>query len=304
MRKTGTINTPDVCRDDAAAMAAVRATLLAQNVSVLDAGDQKEVLSFLELRPVHTVIMSSYIHDNGIESPLNRGTFYAYRNSAGQLEGVALIGHSTLVEARSEEALRGLAHKARDHKDQIHLIMSSGDHAQLFWDRVTDGLADPRLSCIERLYEASFPFLVPARVDGLRTARPEEVVQIAEAQAEVAFIESGVDPLLKDREGFLKRVARRIEQGRIYVIFEKGKLVFKADVIAETAETAYLEGVYVAPERRGQGLGSKCLAAVTVELLSRVNNVCLLSNRNLHSAHRTFEKAGFRSADECTTLFV
>jgi len=32
----------------------------------------------------------------------NRGTFHAYRDRQGRLEGVALIGHFTLVEARSE----------------------------------------------------------------------------------------------------------------------------------------------------------------------------------------------------------
>lgn len=288
----------------AAARVGLRMARLAESVVALDSVNEDEVISFLSLRPVHTVIMSSYIQDNGIDSPLNRGTFYGYRNHDGELEGVALIGHSTLVEARSDEALQALAYTAREHRDQIHLIMSSGDHARLFWDKLTDCLAEPRLTCIERLYEASFPFLVPGRVNGLRTAKLDELVQIAEAQAEVAFIESGVDPMLRDREGFLKRVARRIEQGRIYVVVEDGRLVFKADVIAETSDTAYLEGVYVAPHFRGEGLGSRYLAAVTVELLSRVNNVCLLTNKDLHSAHRSFEKAGYRSADECTTLFV
>jgi len=81
-------------------------------------------------------------------------------------------------------------------------------------------------------------------------------------------------------------------------------LVFKADIIAETSEVAYLEGVFVGEEYRGKGIGPKCLSALTVELLSRVANVCLLSNVDFGSAHRSFEKAGFRSSDECTTLFV
>jgi hypothetical protein len=44
--------------------------------------------------------MKSFIIDNGMESNMNRGSFVGYRNANGDLEGVALIGHSTLVEAR------------------------------------------------------------------------------------------------------------------------------------------------------------------------------------------------------------
>ena len=32
----------------------------------------------------------------------------------------------------------------------------------------------------------------------------EDLEQVAEAQAEVAFIESGVNPMVTDRDGFLK----------------------------------------------------------------------------------------------------
>src|SRR2546423_1791940 len=67
--------------------------------------DTAEVLAFLKVRPVHTVVMTSFIHDNGIESDLNRGKFYGYRSMTGELEGIALIGHTTLVEARSDGSL-------------------------------------------------------------------------------------------------------------------------------------------------------------------------------------------------------
>ncbi len=275
-----------------------------QRVSELDQENTAEVLGFLSVRPVHTVVMTSFINDNGIVSELNRGKFFGYRNSQGVLEGVALIGHSTLVEARTEAAVRALAMIARNSETPIHLIMSSGDAAQTFWNYLSNGLSQPRLTCVERLFEAAFPFMVQGTDTGLRLAEAGELIAVAEAQAEVAFIESGVDPMLKDREGFLRRVARRIEQGRIFVVFDGDKLVFKADIIAETEDVAYLEGVYVGAEYRGKGIGPKCLSAMTVELLSRVSNVCLLSNVDFSSAHRSFEKAGFRSSDECTTLFV
>src|SRR3954463_12161453 len=68
--------------------------------------DRTEVLAFLAERSIHTVCMTGFIRDNGLISPYNRGTFYGCRNSEGRLEGVALIGHATLIEARTERAMR------------------------------------------------------------------------------------------------------------------------------------------------------------------------------------------------------
>lgn len=273
-------------------------------VIALTNNDRAEVLAFLKVRPVHTVVMTSFIHDNGIESELNRGKFYGYRNAGNELEGVALIGHSTLVEARSNEALTALAVQARKSETPIHLIMSSGNAAEAFWQQMTSGLTKPRLTCTEALFEVAFPFAVRSSDRKLRNADMSDLIAVARAQAEVAFMECGVDPMTKDREGFLKRVARRIDQGRVFVVTDGDELVFKADIIAETDEVIYLEGIYVAEKYRGKGIGSECLSSLTLELLSRAEHICLLSNVDFHGAHKSFAKAGFRNTDRCTTLFV
>ncbi|MBK6724730.1 MAG: GNAT family N-acetyltransferase [Acidobacteria bacterium] len=273
-------------------------------VHELTTDNTAEVQAFLSIRPVHTVVMSSFIVDNGIESELNRGKFYGYRNEVGTLEGVALIGHSTLVEARSDEALRALATVARTSETPIHLIMSSGTAAEDFWQHMTNGLTQPRLKCTEALFDVAFPFAVKTTKHQLKNADMSHLIAVAEAQAEVAFIECGVDPMLKDREGFLKRVARRIEQNRVFVVTDGDELVFKADIIAETSEVIYLEGVYVSEKYRGQGIGSECLSALTLRLLDRAEHICMLSNVDFTGAHKSFVKAGFRNTDHCTTLFV
>src|SRR5688500_4704037 len=273
-------------------------------VSELRAEHETEALNYLAIRPVHTVVMTSFIRDNGIVSPLNRGKFFGYRHSAGTLEGIALIGHTTLIEARTEEALKAMAFVARSSETPIHLIMSSGTLAKSFWTYLYGTAKEPSLTCTELLFEVGFPLQVQKCEYDLRLARFEELEAVAVAQAEVAEIECGVNPMLRDREGFLKRVERRIEQGRIFVVFDGDKLVFKADIIAETETVAYLEGVYVAPEYRGKGVAPKCLSQLFLTLLERVQNICLLSNVEFKAAHRSFVKAGMRNTDACTTLFV
>ena len=273
-------------------------------VQRLTQSDRQEVLSFLSVRPVHTVAMTSFIIDNGMESELNRGRFFGYRNESGNLEGGALIGHSTLIEARTDDAMHAIAIVARQCETPIHLVMSDGKAVEAFWSYFSTSSKGPRLTCTEELFELSFPFLVKNCKWNVRFATLEELDAVAEAQAEVALLESGVDPMIKDRDGFVKRVARRIEQNRVYVVVENGKLLFKADVVARTDETAYLEGVYVHPDHRGEGIGSQCLAEVGLRLLSDVQNVCLLSNVEFKNGHKSFLKAGFQNTDRCTTLFL
>ena len=266
--------------------------------------DRAEVLEFLKLRPVHTVVMSSFIQDNGLENADNRGIFYGYRSTKGNLEGVALIGHTTLIEARSENSLEAFAVTARQSATPIHIMMSDGKTIETFWRHFTGDNRPARKVCTELLFELNFPFFVQDCEWDVRVADASELEQIAVAHDEVAFMESGVSPMQKDREGFLKRCAKRIEQGRTFVVFENGKLVFKADIVAETTEVVYLEGIYVAPEYRGKGVGSSCLSKLGLELMNRVENVCLLSNVEFKAAHRSFANAGFKNTDCCQTIFV
>lgn len=265
--------------------------------------DRVEVMAFLNVRPVHTVVMASFIQDNGMESELNRGAFYGYRNREGALEGVALLGHSTLIEARSDEAMMAFASTAKTERVAINLIMSEHERATAFW-RYFAGNAEPRLTCTELLFETGFPMLVRDCDWDVRSARPEEIEEIAEAHAEVAFIESGMDPMLRDREGFIARVSRRIEMGRTFVVYGNDSLIFKADIIAEADGIIYLEGIYVSPDLRGKGVGSNCLSRLNLMLLERAEKICMLSNMRFDHAHRSFQKAGFKIVGRCTTLFV
>ena len=273
-------------------------------LQTLTEAERAEVLTFLELRPVHTVIMTGYISDNGLESTNNRGEFFGYRGTNGRLEGVALVGHLTLVESRSEDSLHAFAIIARNSAVPIHIMMADGKTIETFWQYFTGDNREPRLKVTELLFELDFPFLVQRCEWDVRLAKTDELAPIAEAHAEVAFVESGVDPLLKDRAGFLRRCLNRMEKGRTFVVFENGKLVFKADIAAETADVYYLEGIYVAPEQRGKGIGASCLAKLSLHLLDRKQPICLLTNADAKPAHRSFEKAGYKKTGGCTTIFV
>jgi predicted GNAT family acetyltransferase len=98
--------------------------------------------------------------------------------------------------------------------------------------------------------------------------------------------------------------AKRIEARKVWVVVQDGQLQFKADVVADTPEVIYLEGVYVGQQQRGQGFGARCLAQMTNELLRQSDSVCLLANLANHAAQKCYRKAGYALREYYDTLYL
>ena len=275
----------------------------ALTVQTLTAGQEDEVLAFLNARPTHTVFMMGMIRDNGLQSIFNRGTFYACRNVEGKLEGVALIGHATLIEARTEAALQAFAIAAQDCQ-HTHMIMGEMERVEGFWNYYSEAGQAPRLACRELLFEQRWPVQVLEMVRGLRPATLDDLELVMPVQAEMAFAESGINPMETDPLGFRLRCGRRIEQGRVWVFVENGRLIFKADIMSDTSEVVYLEGIYIAPEERGKGYGLRCLSQLSRNLLARTKSVCLLVNELNQAAHGFYQKAGYKMTALYDTIFL
>ncbi len=163
-----------------------------------------------------------------------------------------------------------------------------------------------RVACRELLFrlDRGARSTVSEAVEGLRLATRADLPLIMPVQARMAEDESGIDPRVSDPEGFRRRCERRIDRGRTWVLTEGGRLVFKAEVMAETETVVYLEGVYVAPEARGRGKGLRCLSQLTGGLLSRADSVCLLVNERNEPAHAFYQRAGFRFDCHYDTIFL
>jgi ribosomal protein S18 acetylase RimI-like enzyme len=272
-------------------------------VDLLVNGDEAEVLEFLAQRPIHTVTMMSLIEDNGLVSPLNRGTFYGCRDLRGRLEGVALVGHATLMETISDRALAALALVAQECAN-THMIMGEKERVADFWGHYAAAGRQHRLACREWLFELSWPVEAREPVENLRRATAAELELVMPVQAELAFAESGINPLQVDPQGFRNRCLRRIEQGRTWVVIEDGKLIFKADVISRTADVNYLEGIWLSEERRANGNGLRFMSDLLRRLLEETKSICLLVNETNKHAQNFYRKCGFHFRATYETIFL
>lgn len=265
--------------------------------------DEREALEFLAQRPIHTVAMMGLIHDNGIVSPLNRGAFYGCRDLNGRLEGVALVGHATLIETVSDRALAALAQVAQQCAT-THMIMGEKERVADFWAHYAAAGRQQRLACREWLFELSWPIEAREPIAGLRRATLAELELVAPVQAQLAFAESGINPLNVDPQGFVRRCRRRIEQGRTWVVVEDDKLIFKADVISRTSDVNYLEGIWISEDRRANGSGMRFMSDLMRRLLEETKSICLFVNATNTLAQNFYRKCGFHFRATYETIFL
>jgi ribosomal protein S18 acetylase RimI-like enzyme len=247
--------------------------------------------------------MVGMLRDNGLVSPSNRGTFYGCRNEQGKLEGVALIGHATLIESQTERAIRAFAAVAQ-RCSATHMILGELECIQDFWTFYEEGGQEMRMARRESLFELRWPIEVQGESLGLRLATLAELELVTRPQAQMAFDESGINPLEKDPEGFRQRCKRRIEQGRTWVLVDQGTLLFQGDAISDTSEVIYLEGVWVNEQDRGNGYGVRCMSQLSKELLGRTKAISLLVDAKNKRAQAFYRKCGYRFISTYDTIFL
>jgi ribosomal protein S18 acetylase RimI-like enzyme len=134
----------------------------------------------------------------------------------------------------------------------------------------------------------------PADSTGLREATIDDVELLLPACAKTHFGELGVDPLERDAAGFRRRTIAQIEEGRSWLWAEGGKILFKAEASAWTPQAVQLQQVWVDPEARRHGYGTRGLADLCRLLLERTPSVCLFVRSENDAAIRLYEKVGMR----------
>jgi predicted GNAT family acetyltransferase len=265
--------------------------------------DRAQVLAFLSERPFHTFGLTGLIRDNGLVSPLNRGSFYACRDENGNIDGVALIGYNTVMEVRSDASIKAFAQLARACP-HIYLMLAEEAVLRKFWHHYCSSedieFEDKRYALLKQ----SWPIEVRDPISGLRKARLADLDLVVLAHAQSGIEETGVNGLEQDPLGFPKRCARRIEKGHTWVWIENGKLIFKVEVLTDTPELIYLESIWIAPEERNKGYGLRCLAQLGREFLKRSSAICLLVQEQNIAARLIYEQAGYKNIGRYQAIFL
>ena len=99
------------------------------------------------------------------------------------------------------------------------------------------------------------------------------------------------------------RVAQLVAKGWSFARIEDGRVVFKAEVAAASPFACQVQGVYVDPSRRGEGLAAAGMAAVVrLALRDIAPVVSLYVNEHNVPARRAYARAGFEDAGTFSTI--
>ena len=127
---------------------------------------------------------------------------------------------------------------------------------------------------------------------GLRAAALGDLDLLVPACARAHETELGIDPLMRDADGFRWRTRAQIEEGRSWIWEQDGVILFKAEASAWTPEAVQLQQVWTDPGVRRAGNGERGLRDLVRLLLEQVPRVCLFVRAENEAAIGLYEKIG------------
>ena len=115
----------------------------------------------------------------------------------------------------------------------------------------------------------------------------------------------GIDPRTGDGgRGYRRRVAGLIAAGRAWARFERGQVVFKAEVGSQSPAVGQIQGVWVHPDWRGRGIGTAGTAALSAAIVGSGRIASLYVNSFNAVARATYARIGFSEVGSFATVLL
>jgi hypothetical protein len=272
-------------------------------VRQLGDSDRREVGRVLDRDPYGAATVAEAVATRGLPRWRGGDAIYGY-GTGRHLESVCWSGaHLTPVMA-TPVAVAAYADLLGGRPRRCSSIIGHAGAVRELWRRLEPswGLARQVRSDQPLLAADSTPAVDPD--PAVRLAGPGEIDLLWPAAARMYTEEVGVSPLAEDGgRAHRARVANLLRAGRSYARVADGRVVFKADLAAVSRHTAQVQGVWVAPDWRGRGVGTAAMAAVVRDVLRRVApTVSLYVNEYNHTARRVYQRCGFRQVGTFATV--
>ena len=274
-------------------------------VRLLDERDRSAVLAICDRDPVTNVFVASRVRALGLD-PGRLGAQMWGHAPGGRLESLCYSGANLVPVAATPDAVGAFAERALRQGRRCSSVVGPADEVQALWALLRPRWGPAReVRPVQPVMVTAGPPLVPP--DPLvRRVRTDELDILWPASVAMFTEEVGVSPLAGDGgTAYRARVAELVAQRRAFARIEDGRVLFKAEVGAVTSDACQVQGVWVDPARRGQGLAVPGMAAVVAACLRDVAPVVsLYVNDYNEPALATYRRVGFaRVGTFATVLF-
>ena len=271
--------------------------LRAAAARVLDAEDETAVRELLGTDPVAACMLAGRIETHGT-APASLGAPLWGLSAGRRLDAVCLAGGNLIPFARpgvEAQAAAAFAERARRAGRRCSTIVGPAASVLPLWELLAPSWGPAReVRARQPLLAIEGPptVLPDPRVRPVRSAELDVLLPAAVAM----FTEEvGVSPVRIDGgAAYRARVAELVRAGQSLAWIEDGQVLFKADVGAVSRAACQVQGVWVAPQFRGQGIGQRGTAAVVEYARTTIAPIVSLYVNDYNTAARSaYQRVGF-----------
>lgn len=274
-----------------------------ESVRTLGSDDLGAALACVGVQPVVNVFVDHRIRTTRMQRRLLGGEIWGYFRG-GDLTSLCHIGANLVLVNADDDAALAFAQTALERRPHLATMVGPRPAIETFWGAVQHDWWVPQdLRWDQPHLEMACDPLVQPDPLVVRTTSAQ-LDQLYPACVAMYREEVGTSPEIDGgRSLYRQRVAGLIERGWSFSRIENGEVLFKAEVACASPYAAQIQGVYVAPQFRNQGLATAGIAAVVKEIRAGIAPVAslYLNARNL-AARTAYDRAGFRQTATFSTL--
>lgn len=274
-------------------------------VRTLDNRDLDAVREVLAQDPVASVFVAARVAAYGLESWRLGCPIHGYFRD-GELVALCHQGTNLVPVEADAEAIEGFV-RALPASRRCSSIVGPVDQALSLWNQMSERWGRPWATVRE--IRASQPMMAlsgPPAVaphPGLRRIGREHADAYFDAAVKMYTEEVGVSPLTGGSPSpYRTYIDQVIAGGRAFGIVDTGRVIYKSDIGAAAQGVGQIQGVWLDPAYRGQGLAVPAMAGVAALAREEFDTISLYVNSFNLPARATYQKVGFAEVGEFATV--
>lgn len=276
-----------------------------EQVRVLGPGDRDRFVALAEQDPVVNVFADYRARLTNLDERWLGGQVWGRFDGEELVAGCHLGANLVPVQCTPDD-VGVFADAALRRRGHVGTIVGPSDVVSALWEVLEPRWARPREVRLRQphLEIDHVPDVAPAT--DVRLTNPGDLEVLYPACVAMYTEEVGVSPENDAGGGDLyrARVQQLIGRGWSMASFDGAGVVFKAEIACVTPYAAQVQGVWVRPDRRGQGLAASGMAAVVAHVLGSgmAPVVSLYVNEWNTPARAAYARVGFEQTATFATL--
>ncbi|KUI39898.1 GCN5 family acetyltransferase [Mycobacterium sp. GA-1199] len=264
--------------------------------------DVGAVMRVLDEDPIGSCMVACRVAEYGVEPSAIGGELWTRRRPT---ESLCYAG-ANLIPLRGDMIdLHAFAEKAMSTARRCSSLVGRAELVLPMWRRLENAWGAAR---DVREHQPLLALSTPpscATDPAVRQVRADELDAYLVASIDMFIGEVGIDPRLGDGgRGYRRRVAGLIAAGRAWARFERGEVVFKAEVGSQSPTVGQIQGVWVHPDWRGHGLGTTGTATLAEAVVRSGRTASLYVNDFNTVARATYDRVGFQQVGTFATVLL